>query len=160
MFWLAAMLLAAIPAATVVPLSKNLGFVAVGAYGLIASFVASLFTRPGWLPPSLTYRILAWVTAALLLLAHGPGAVAGRLLVTSSLRPSLQYLNRALDLGNPPGLENKDVLIVNPPSMLGLAYVPFAKAEVSNRSNEPIGKQLCRERTVAWSPRRWFTVTR
>jgi len=32
--------------------------------------------------------------------------------------------------------------------------------EVSNRSNEPIGKQLCRERTVAWSPRRWFTVTR
>lgn len=128
MFWLAAMLLAAIPAATVVPLSKNLGFVAVGAHGLIASFVAGLFTRPGWLPPSLTYRILAWVTAALLLLAHGPGAVAGRLLVTSNLRPSLQYLNRALDIGNPPGLENKDVLIVNPPSMLGLAYVPFAKA--------------------------------
>ena len=90
--------------------------------------MAGLFTRPGWLPPSLTYRILAWVTAALLLLAHGPGAVAGRLLVTSNLRPSLQYLNRALDIGNPPGLENKDVLIVNPPSMLGLAYVPFAKA--------------------------------
>ena len=41
-FWFAVMLLAAIPAATVVPLSKNLGFVAVGAYGLIASFMAAL----------------------------------------------------------------------------------------------------------------------
>jgi hypothetical protein len=128
LFWLAAMLLAAIPAATVVPLSKNLGFVAVGAYGLIASFVAGLFSQPRWLPRSLTYRILAWATAALLLLMHGPVALAGRLLVTSSLRPSVEYLNHALDIGNPPGLENKDVLIVNPPSMLGLAYVPFAKA--------------------------------
>ena len=36
-FWLAVILLAAIPAATVVPLGKNLGFVAVGAYGLIQS---------------------------------------------------------------------------------------------------------------------------
>ena len=49
-FWFAVMMLAAIPAATVVPLSKNLGFVAVGAYGLIASFVAGLITRPN--PPS------------------------------------------------------------------------------------------------------------
>jgi hypothetical protein len=44
-FWFAVMVLAAIPAATVVPMSKNLGFVAVGAYGLIASFVAGLITR-------------------------------------------------------------------------------------------------------------------
>jgi hypothetical protein len=41
-FWCAVMLLAAIPAATVVPLGKNLGFVAVGACGLITSFLAGL----------------------------------------------------------------------------------------------------------------------
>ena len=137
-FWLAVMLLAAIPAATVVPLGKNLGFVAVGAYGLIASFLAGLFSRPGWLPPSLTYRVLAWAAAGLLLLAHGPGAVAGRLLVTSSLRPSLEYLNRALDIGNPPGLENKDVIVINSPVMLALAYVPFAKAY----SHQPLPRTL------------------
>src|ERR1039457_3632450 len=62
-FWLAVMLLAAIPAATVVPLGKNLGFVAVGAYGLIASFLAGVFSRPGWLPSLLTYRVLAWAAA-------------------------------------------------------------------------------------------------
>jgi K+-transporting ATPase A subunit len=75
-FWFAVMVLAVIPAATVMPLSKNLGFVAVGAYGLIASFVAGLITRR--LPEWLAYRILAWVACVLLILMHVPGAIAGR----------------------------------------------------------------------------------
>ena len=44
-FWFAVMVLAAIPAATVLPLSKNLGFVAVGAYGLIAGFINGLVSQ-------------------------------------------------------------------------------------------------------------------
>jgi len=141
-FWLTVMLLAAIPAATVAPLGKNLGFVAVGAYGLIASFLAGVFNQPDWLPSSLTYRTLAWAACALLLLAHGPGAVAGRLLVTVGLRPSWENVDRALDIGNPPGLENKDVVIINSPSVLALAYVPFAKAY----SHQPLPRTL---RTLA-----------
>ncbi len=142
MFWLAVMLLAAIPAATVVPLGKNLGYVAVGAYGLIASFLAGLFNQPAWLPASLSYRILAWTTAALLVLAHGPGAVAGRLLVTVGLGPALQALDRVLDIGNPPGEEAMDVIVINSPSMLALAYVPFAKAY----AHQPLPRTL---RTLA-----------
>ncbi|MGO9198963.1 MAG: hypothetical protein ACLQM8_00260 [Limisphaerales bacterium] len=137
-FWLAVMLLAAIPAATVVPLGKNLGFVAVGAYGLIASLLGGVFSRPGCLAPSLTCRILAWAACALLLLAHGPGAVAGRLLVTMGLRSSWQNVGRAFDIGNPPGLENKDVIVINSPIMLALAYVPFAKAY----SHQPLPRTL------------------
>jgi len=38
-FWAAVTLLALAPAATVFPLSKNLGFVAVGAFGVVASFL-------------------------------------------------------------------------------------------------------------------------
>jgi hypothetical protein len=74
------------------------------------------------------FRILAWATAALLVLAHGPGAVAGRILVTACLRPSLQHVDEVSDIGNPPGLENKDVVVINSPSMFMLVYVPFAKA--------------------------------
>jgi hypothetical protein len=127
-FWLVVMLLAAIPAATVVPLGKNLAFVAVGAYGLIASFLAGLFSRSGRLPHSLSYRTLAWAAGALLLLAHGPGAIAGRVLVTAGLGPSWEHIERTLDIGNPPDLENKDVIVINSPVMLALAYEPFAKA--------------------------------
>jgi hypothetical protein len=138
LFWLVVMLLAAIPAATVVPLGKNLGFVAVGAYGLIASFLAGVFSRPGWLPPSLNYRILTWAVAVLLVLAHGPGALVGRLLVTVGLYPTVQGLNRILDIDNPPGVENKDVIVINSPSVLALAYVPFNKAY----SQQPLPRTL------------------
>ena len=74
-FWFAVMVLAAIPAATVLPLSKNLGFVAVGAYGLIASFIAGLVTRPSC-RSGCAYRIPAWTVCVLLMLAHVPGAIA------------------------------------------------------------------------------------
>ncbi|HWI56724.1 MAG TPA: hypothetical protein VNZ22_05825, partial [Bacillota bacterium] len=39
-FWAVVMLLALVPASTVGPLSKNLGFVAVGAFGVVGSFMA------------------------------------------------------------------------------------------------------------------------
>jgi hypothetical protein len=137
-FWLAVMLLAAIPAATVVPLSKNLGFVAVGAYGLTASLLSGLFSRAGWLPHSLTARVAAWTTAALLLLMHGPVALAGRVLITERVGSALQGLNVVLDIGNPPGVENQDVVIINPPSMFITAYAPFAKAY----AHQPLPRSL------------------
>ena len=79
-FWLAVMVLAAIPAATVLPVGKNLGFVAVGAYGLIASFVAGLFTRPGLCPRKAGSASWPGRSAWLLLLAHIPGAIGGRVI--------------------------------------------------------------------------------
>ena len=77
-FWFAVMILAAIPEAVLVPLSKNSGFIAVGAHGLIASFVAGLFARPNPLLEQRAWRILAWVACVLLILVHGPGAIAKR----------------------------------------------------------------------------------
>ena len=60
-FWFAVMILAAIPEAVLVPLSKNFGFIAVGAYGLIASFVAGvLHQAEAGCRNGRAYRILAW----------------------------------------------------------------------------------------------------
>ncbi len=72
-FWFAVMVLAAIPAATVAPLSKNLGFVSVGAFGLIACFIAGRITRPSPLPEWLIYQIPAWIACA----AADSGACSG-----------------------------------------------------------------------------------
>jgi hypothetical protein len=127
-FWFAVMVLAVIPAATVMPLSKNLGFVAVGAYGLIASFVASLITRPSRLPEWLTYRILAWVACVLLILMHVPGAIAGRVVMVKATPFVFNLMKGAINLGDSPDVENKNVIVVNAPCPLAAVCVPSYKA--------------------------------
>jgi hypothetical protein len=137
-FWFAVMVLAVIPAATVMPMSKNLGFVAVGAYGLIASFVAGLITRPSRLPEWLTYRILAWIACVLLILIYVPGAIAGRVVVVKETAHVLDAMNHLGDVGDWPNIENENVIVVNPPAVLALAYAPFYKAY----HHQPLPKTL------------------
>jgi hypothetical protein len=108
------------------PTGKNLGFVAVGAYGLIASFVAGLITRR--LPESLIYRIPAWVACALLILMHVPGAIAGRVLAVNALAFASEGMTYFINVGNSRDAENKNVIVVNAPCSLLLAYAPSYKA--------------------------------
>jgi hypothetical protein len=151
MFWFTVMMLAAIPAATVMPMSKNLGFVAVGAYGLIASFVAGLIARPtppsspvrdsgaiNQLPEWLTYRILAWIACVLLILIHVPGAIAGRVVVVKATAHVLDGMNGLGDVGDWPNIENQNVIIVNPPLPLAVGFAPFNKAY----HHQPLPKTL------------------
>jgi len=121
-FWFAVMILAAIPEAVLVPLSKNFGFVAVGAYGLIASFVACVFTRPIRLPEWLGYRILAWIACVLLILVHGPGAVAKRVAVVKA--GSLIFAWASRTPPDWPNVEKENVIVVNAVCPLESAYVP------------------------------------
>jgi hypothetical protein len=118
------------------PLSKNLGFVAVGAYGLIASFVAGLITRR--LPEWLTCRILAWIACVLLILIHVPGAIAGRVVMVKETAHVLDAINHLGDVGDWPNIENENVIVVNPPAVLALAYAPFYKAY----HHQPLPKTL------------------
>ncbi len=127
-FWFAVTLLAVIPAATVMPLSKNLGFVAVGVYGLMASFIAALVTRPSPLPKRLTYRIPAWTACILLMLMHVPVAIAGRVLTVEAIASSFKGMRYFINLNNSPDTGNKNVIVVNAPCALTLAYMPFYKA--------------------------------
>ena len=137
-FWLAVALLAAIPAATVAPLSKNLGFVAVGVYGLMASFVAALVTRPGPLPERLTYRIPAWITCGLLLMMHIPVAIAGRVLTAEAIASGSKDMRSFINPDKLPDVDNKNVIVVNAPCAIALAYMPFYKAY----SHQPLPRTL------------------
>jgi hypothetical protein len=125
-FGFAVMVLAVIPAATVVPFSKNLGFVALGAYGLIASFVAGLITRR--LPEFLPYRILAWVACVLLILVHVPGAIAGRVAMVKAVPFVFNLVNGVTSLGDSPDAENKNVIVINAPCTFALVCAPAYKA--------------------------------
>ena len=127
-FWFAVMVLAAIPAATVLPLSKNLGFVTVGACGMIASFITGLASRPSRLPERLRCQIPAWTVCVLLLLAHVPGAIAGRILTVVALDDVFKRLPYFFNVGQSPDVEGKNIVVINDPCALTLAYMPFYKA--------------------------------
>jgi len=124
-FWFVSMLLAAIPAATVVPLSKNLGFVAVAAFGLIAAFVSGLVTNQSWVPRSRQYRRVAWAAGLLLLLTHVPGAIAGRLAAIKTAPAAFNLIRQAGDIGDSPEIGDQDVVVVNAPSQLSMLLIPF-----------------------------------
>jgi uncharacterized membrane protein YeaQ/YmgE (transglycosylase-associated protein family) len=127
-FWFAVMALAAIPASAVMPMSKNFGFVAVGAYGLIASFVAGLITRPCKLPERLGYRIPAWIACVLLILAHVPGAIAERIETVKATPGFFKLMGHFIEIGDLPDAENKNVVIVNAPCPFSLFHGPSCKA--------------------------------
>ena len=128
LYWFAVMVFAAIPAATVVPIAKNMGFVAFGAYGLIASFVAGLIKESGRFPISPAYRRLAWVACILLLLVHVPGAIVARAIGIKTTSDVFSVSNHLSDIDPSPNPENQDVIVINAPSVFTTAYAPFYKA--------------------------------
>jgi hypothetical protein len=121
-FWAAVMLLALVPAATVYPLSKNLGFVAVGAFGVIASFLARFATAEERAAMPGPLRAMSWCVAVWLVLAHIPGALGGRAalaLASPSIPAAWEYW---CDLEGPPEIGGRDVVALNDPTLI---MVPF-----------------------------------
>jgi hypothetical protein len=139
-FWGTVMLLALVPAATVVPLSKNLGFVAVGAFGLIAAFLCHFAVREHRSALPLSLRTLSWAVASWLVVAHVVGAIAAR----SGLAAISPYIPEGweqLCAFRDTEIGDRDVIIVNDPAESPVV-VPFDRAY----RGQPLPKSL---RTLA-----------
>jgi hypothetical protein len=126
-FWAVVTLLSLVPAATVAPLSKNLGFIAVGAFGVMASFLIGFAARseraalPGLL------RAMSWCVAICLVAVHVAGAIGCRIamgLASASL-PKLAEL--AFDYEPSLEIGERDIVVINDPTILS-AMIPFYRA--------------------------------
>jgi len=127
-FWLVGMYLSVVPICATVPMSRNLLFVAIGAFGLIAHFIGGLVTRESWLPSSRLWRGAAWTLCILLLIVHLPMAAIGRVstpIMTSFL---VKNVKSTMEIGLPEGLEDRDLVVVNAPNPISFNYVPFLRA--------------------------------
>ena len=124
-FWAAVTLLALVPAATVYPLSKNLGFVAVGAFGVIASFLARFAAPQERAVMRGPFRALSWCVAGWLVLAHIPGALGGRValgLASPFIPAAWEFW---CDVEAPPEVGGRDVVALNDFTVI---MVPFDRA--------------------------------
>lgn len=126
-FWVVMMLLALVPAATVAPLTKNLGFIAVGAFGVIASFLAGFAQRQERAAMPGLLRAMSWCAAVYLVAAHVALPIGCRI-VMGLANPSVPKLV-ALASDYPPSWEvgERDIVVLNDPTIL-TAMVPFYRA--------------------------------
>jgi hypothetical protein len=126
-FWFAAMIFAAIPVVAA-PAGKNFGFVAVGAFGLIAVFADDLIKNQSWLPASRLYKYPAWVLCIIFLIAHIPLAAFSRYTIPKVAPALLGTLTNSAALDNISLSSDSHVVVVNAPCYLSVCAMPFNAA--------------------------------
>ena len=136
-FWFAAIIFAAVPIVAA-PMGKNFGFVAIGAFGLIAVFADDLIKNRSWLPASRLYKYLAWVLCIILLIAHIPLAAFSRYVVPKVTPAVFDRLANTAGLNKASLSSDSHVVIVNAPCHLSVCAMPFNAAYYG----QPIPKSI------------------
>lgn len=126
-FWAVVTLLSLVPAATVAPLSKNLGFIAVGAFGVIASFLVGFAGRQGRVAMPGLLRTMSWCVAVCLLTAHVAGTIGGRIVLGRATQFIPKMTRMAFDYEASLDIGERDIVVINDPTML-TAFIPFYRA--------------------------------
>ncbi len=123
-FWFIGMVFSILPIAATIPMNRNLLFVAIGAFGLTAQFVAGLFTK-SFLTKFRWQQIAAWAFCVLLLLVHIVFAGIARAAAPKAVSFVLYNVTLTIEVGQPDKLEEKVLVAVNAPNPMGLAALPL-----------------------------------
>jgi hypothetical protein len=127
-FWFAGTLLSIVPICAIIPMSRNLLFVGIGAFGLVAQFVGGMLSKQSWIPSSRSWRAVAWIICIFLVLAHLPVAAARRVTAPFTSSAITDEIMSTMQLDLPPESEKQDIVVVNAPYPIGFQYIPFLKA--------------------------------
>ncbi len=127
-FWFIAMLLSVVPICASLPMNRNLLFVAIGAFGLIAQFAGALQAKEDWLPRNWLWRTTSRVLVIILLMVHVVLAAAGRIAQPKIIEFIHGRFKSTMQVGSLPGVESQDLVIVSAPSPFTLFYVPSFRA--------------------------------
>lgn len=169
-FWAVGMLLSVLPICAAFPSDRLLSFVSIGAMGLIAEFIAFVFTKAHGLRRQLFWRVPATLLATLLLFIHL--VISPPMLILRVARPmgpkgfidNLQYV--PFD----ESIEGQDLVVVNPPStFLAMTCLPAWASEgkplprhmriLASSQFHPVEVNRIDERTITVRPRGGYLVT-
>jgi hypothetical protein len=127
-FWLLGMFLSSLPVCATVPMSRNLLFVGIGGFGLIAQFAGGVISKGSWLPKSNLCRTFLKTICIILLCVHLPLTILGRITGPKVTSLIIDEVEKTMDVGSLPGLEDKDLIVVNVPNPASFSYIPFFRA--------------------------------
>ncbi len=128
-FWLLGMYLSALPFCATIPMGRSLAFVAVGAFGLIAEFVAGANRQAHWMPQG-WWRVnpILWL-ATFFIFAHGPFALLFRILAPGTAATMEEEAAKVTQTGDAGNLARQDLVVVNAPNPSAFLYEPYIRAE-------------------------------
>lgn len=169
-FWALGMLLSVLPICAAFASDRLLSFVSIGAMGLIAEFVAFVFTKADGLRRRLYWRVPATLLAVLLLFIHL--VLSPPMLILRVARPmgpkafvdSLKYMS--FD----ESIEKQDLVVVNAPSaFLAMTSLPAWASEgkplprhmriLASSQFDLVEVERIDERTITVRPRGGYLVT-
>ena len=127
-YFFGTMMLSLVPSCAAFPADRLLFYTGIGAFGLLVLLVEGLLEERDWLPQSATWRKFARHSVAILLLIH------------LIIAPFLFLFRTAYPFGPPAiakfyitisddvDIKDKDVIILNSPSVLHTMYFPLMRA--------------------------------
>lgn len=138
-FWLLGTILAVVPFCATLPMSRSLLFVAVGAFGLIAEYIAGwraeIWNAPdGVVRLQRVYRAPIWIWGSarnlfvLFVVVHIPFAAVTRYMAPELTAQMQQKVARTMDLGPTEDLGRRDLVVVNAPNPASFLYEPYILA--------------------------------
>jgi hypothetical protein len=118
LFWFAGMLLCVLPICATGPMNRNLLFVAIGAFGLMALFIGGLTAKDSWVPKSRLWRVPAWIICVTLIFIHVGIAAAGRIKAPQLVAFVFDTFYSTVKVDQSVDLTNRTLVVVNAPNPL------------------------------------------
>lgn len=137
-FWFAGMLLSVPPICATLPMNRNLLFVAIGSFALIAQFVGYIRNSNGLTSKSQLWRFMAFVVCVTLLFIHVLMSLTTRAAAPKAVAFLHDYVRRTVSIGAESELKNQDVIIMNAPNPFMCFFIPSIKAH----NGEPLPRSM------------------
>lgn len=121
-FWALGMVLAVLPICATFPADRLLFFVGLGAMGLLAQFLQGVFGRADWPPAGVPWRRTARVAGGVFIALHcvvAPLALPIRAAFPDGGAMADRF---GIQVAFDPSIEQQDLVLVNPPSVMHVAY--------------------------------------
>jgi hypothetical protein len=116
LYWFLGMLLCVLPICASRAMNRNLLFVAIGAFGLMAQFIGGLFAKQEWAPRSRLWRVLAWMLCVTLIFIHIGFAAVSRAKSPSTMSFVFDTFYSTIKVDPSADLMDKTLVVVNAPN--------------------------------------------
>ncbi|MHC4118191.1 MAG: hypothetical protein ACYSWO_11855 [Planctomycetota bacterium] len=127
-YWFLGTMLSILPICATIPMNRNLLFVAIGAFALMAQFIGGLFARQDWAPRSRLWRVPAWIICMTFILTHVGFTAASRVKAPAMMSFAFDKIYSTVRIDPAQDLTGKTLVVVNAPNPFLFMGVPALKA--------------------------------